>query len=122
MKEFRITEVANMMGVSIATLRYYEQEGLLGKIKRLPNGHRRYREQDIAWIEFVLCLRDGGMSMASLRHYVGLCRQASTEEARVAILEAHRNAMLRRVNDLQTQIKRIDDKVAWYHERIQGAS
>jgi DNA-binding transcriptional MerR regulator len=50
-------------------LRYYERLGLLASIRisRLPNGHRRYSEVDLEWIDFVKCLRSTAMPIAEQR-------------------------------------------------------
>jgi DNA-binding transcriptional MerR regulator len=52
-KELSIQQVAAITGLGIHTLRYYERLGLLAsiRIRRLPNGHRRYSEVDLEWID-----------------------------------------------------------------------
>ncbi len=40
--EWRIGDVARATGLSVRTLRYYEDEGLVTPSGRLPNGHRVY--------------------------------------------------------------------------------
>ena len=40
--EFSIQQVAELTGLSIDTLRYYERIGLLEKVRRASSGHRRY--------------------------------------------------------------------------------
>ena len=118
MTNYSIKQAAQATGVSIATLRYYEQEGLLRNIQRLPNGHRRYSEQDILWIEFLICLRDSGMAIQELKQYVTLCYRPGTGHERCALLEAHRIALQAKIASLQHRLERIDDKINWYHERL----
>lgn len=118
MNTYTIKQAAEATGVSIATLRYYEQEGLLRGVKRLANGHRRYSQQDIATIEFIVCLRDSGMPIQSLRDYVALCHEPGTGEARCALLKAHRVTLEATIARLQHRLLRIDDKIAWYQERL----
>src|SRR6266568_4461292 len=65
-KTFSIQQVADRTGLSIHTLRYYEQIGLLVSIYRLPNGHRRYSEANIRWIAFIKCLRAAGMPLVEI--------------------------------------------------------
>jgi hypothetical protein len=52
-KELSIQQVAAITGLGIHTLRYYERLGLLSstRIRRLPNGHRRYSKIDLEWID-----------------------------------------------------------------------
>ena len=42
---YSIKEIAEMMGVTPATLRYYDQEGLLPDVKRV-NGIRVFEDKD----------------------------------------------------------------------------
>lgn len=45
-KTYRIGDVANLMGLSRDTLRYYEKRGILSS-KKEENGYRYYTEEDI---------------------------------------------------------------------------
>ena len=46
-EELTIQQAADQTGLSLHTLRYYERIGLIPPIRRAPNGHRRYSEQDV---------------------------------------------------------------------------
>ena len=50
-------EFAAQTGLSAATLRYYEQEGLL-RPERNANGYREYGARDLEWVGFILRLKD----------------------------------------------------------------
>src|SRR5690349_1245444 len=56
-----IQETSATTGLSVHTLRYYERIGLIHPISRSTSRHRRYREEDLRWIEFLLRLRATGM-------------------------------------------------------------
>jgi DNA-binding transcriptional MerR regulator len=79
-KELSIQQVATITGLGIHTLRYYERLGLLAstRIRRLPNGHRRYSEVDLEWIEFVKCLRETAMPIAEMQHFAEITRQGES--------------------------------------------
>ncbi|MEL6406536.1 MAG: MerR family transcriptional regulator [Chloroflexota bacterium] len=72
---YSIQQTAQKTSISVETLRYYEGEGLIRDIKCLSNGHRRYIEQDILWIEFLTCMRDSGMPILDLKQYVELSKK-----------------------------------------------
>ncbi len=55
---FRIGEVADRLGVSTRTLRYYQEIGLLDPAGSSEGGNRRYSEADIARLERILELRN----------------------------------------------------------------
>ena len=77
----RIGKVAERLGVTTRTIRYYEELGLLGGGgERSKGAHRLYRESDITHLQEVLRLRDLlGLSLESI---IDL---AQAEEARAAL-------------------------------------
>jgi DNA-binding transcriptional MerR regulator len=78
---YRIGEVAERVGVTTRTIRYYEELGLLGTAAARAKGtHRLYDEGDIARLEELIRLRDLlGLSLEEL------VRLAEAEEARAAL-------------------------------------
>jgi DNA-binding transcriptional MerR regulator len=65
MNDYSIQTVSQMTDLSISTLRYYEQMGLLDPVARAANGHRCYSDADLQRIEFLKRVRAMGMSMAN---------------------------------------------------------
>jgi DNA-binding transcriptional MerR regulator len=56
---YRIGEVADRVGVTTRTIRYYEELGLLGCDKGRPKGaHRLYSDADISRLQELIRLRD----------------------------------------------------------------
>ena len=54
----RIGEVAEQVGVTTRTIRYYEELGLLGSDARSKGAHRLYSEADVARLRELIRLRD----------------------------------------------------------------
>jgi DNA-binding transcriptional MerR regulator len=80
-RSYRIGDVAERVGVTTRTIRYYEELGLLGTASaRTKGAHRLYSEADIARLEELIRLRD--LLGLSLEELVGL---AEAEEARAAL-------------------------------------
>jgi len=116
-KELSIQQVAAITGLSIDTLRYYERLGLLAskKIRRLPNGHRRYSEADLEWIDFVKRLCETTMPIAQMQHFAEITRQgASTMKERLELLEAHRRKVALDLQEIQRTLALIDTKIVQY--------
>ncbi|MGH3050723.1 MAG: MerR family transcriptional regulator [Gaiellaceae bacterium] len=77
----RIGEVAERVGVTTRTIRYYEELGLLGCANEREKGaHRLYTEADVARLESLIRLRD--LLGLSLDELVEL---AEAEDARAAL-------------------------------------
>jgi len=107
-----IKETAIRTGLTQDTLRFYEKEGLLSPIHRLPNGHRRFSQQDLDWLDFVLCLRSTGMPHSEIMRYKQLLDQGDhTRGERREILTSHRENILSRMEDLQDALGRIEWKI-----------
>src|SRR5207253_6167518 len=80
-RSYRIGDVAERVGVTTRTIRYYEELGLLGTASARTKGARRlYTEADIARLEELIRLRD--LLGLTLEELVAL---AEAEEARAAL-------------------------------------
>jgi MerR family transcriptional regulator, repressor of the yfmOP operon len=80
-RSYRIGEVAERVGVTTRTIRYYEELGLLGTAAaRAKGAHRLYTEADITRLEELIRLRE--LLGLSLEELLAL---AEVEEARAAL-------------------------------------
>jgi DNA-binding transcriptional MerR regulator len=80
-RSYRIGEVAERVGVTTRTIRYYEELGLLGgTAARTKGAHRLYTDAHIARLEELIRLRD--LLGLTLDELVAL---AEAEEARAAL-------------------------------------
>lgn len=108
-------QMSTRTGVTIDTLRYYEREGLLGSVGRANNGHRRYSQDDVLWVEVLRCLRDTGMTIEQLRHYCNLSAEGpTTEPERRQILVEHRATVEEQIADRRNALRLIDHKLSFY--------
>jgi DNA-binding transcriptional MerR regulator len=111
-----ISEAAERTGLSTHTLRYYEREGLmLSVVDRASSSHRRYTAADIGWVTFLTKLRSTAMPISRVREYVELVRRGEdTLPARLALLEAHRAAVLAQLDEMNHSLAAIEYKIATY--------
>lgn len=113
--KFTIQQVASTTGLSIHALRYYEKIGLLPTIERASNNHRQYCAEDVAWLEFLIRLRETGMSIQEMQDFTTLVRQRPNEVAeRRLLLEQHRDRLTQHLQDLTKNLKIIDMKIEHY--------
>ena len=114
-----VAQVAAVIGVSAHTLRYYERSGLIPPIRRNSGNRRRYSTSDIEWLRFLLRLRETGMSIAQMRRYAELrAGGAATTATRLAMLEAHRNALQEKITRLRNHEKALESKIATYRHDL----
>lgn len=95
-------EVAQRTGISIRTLHYYEEVGLLASVQRTPSGHRRYRRDDIVRLQQIRSLQQLGLSLADIRDTL-----AGAEP--LDILQHHLEKSRKRLVELQELCERLEN-------------
>lgn len=115
-----IQEVSRLTGVSVHTLRYYERVGLFGQVDRASNGHRRYTQDDINGIKFLVRLRATGMPIRGMLRYAELVRNGrqgiDTTEERLKLLEAHKAEVEAQIKELEQNLHDINKKITLYKQ------
>jgi DNA-binding transcriptional MerR regulator len=115
-----IADAAKASGLSAHTLRYYERAGLLDRVDRDTSGHRRYRDGDIERIRFLTKLRATGMPIREVRHYAELLNRGDgTEAERMALLEAHRDAVRALLEETARNLDLIEWKINYYRQQLE---
>lgn len=62
----KVGELARASGLSIRTVRYYDQIGLLSPSRRSPAGHRLYGDTDVRRLYRICLLRRAGLPLAEI--------------------------------------------------------
>ncbi|WP_158847930.1 MerR family transcriptional regulator [Saccharothrix deserti] len=110
-----IAETVEVTGLTAHTLRYYERIGLLDPVGRGPDGRRRFRSADLAWLGFLTRLRTTGMSIRDMQRFAELRRRGDvTTPERLELLERHRDAVRRRIAELSDCLASLDAKIDHY--------
>ena len=58
------------LDVPASTLRFYDTEGLLPFVERLPGGIRMFQDTDLEWLQITCCMKKAGMSIRDIRQYI----------------------------------------------------
>lgn len=112
--QYTIQQAAEMTQVSAHTLRYYERIGLL-KIARSKSGHRRYSDEDLGWVHFILLLRGTDMPLPDIAAFMRLEKDGQqTINKRMHMLEAHRETLTAHIAQLQAYLGALDAKIDYY--------
>jgi len=97
--------------VSVRTVRYYEERGLLSPALRTSAGVRVYGLSDVARLQFIRRLRSLGLSLAEIENLLGRVEDSEGARERVActldvlLLERERvDEQLAELNDLRHQV------------------
>ncbi len=107
----KIGEVCQRVGLSIRTVRYYEEVGLLTPTDRSPGGFRLYSEDDVRRLEVLKGMKPFGLTLEEIRELMALLDgdtpgtpgevraaltgYAARADARIAQLDEHANEVRR---------------------------
>lgn len=109
-----IKEFSEKTGLSIDTLRYYEQEGLIAPQRNKQN-YRIYSEKDDCWVQLLLKLKATHMSMEEMKRFSKLHKLGEqTEEERRDMLQLHLKRLNEQQNNLSETIQFVQQKIAHY--------
>ncbi len=103
MSEYRIGRVADMLGMSQDTLRYYEKLGLLPGIARSPSGVRIYRDRDISRLRFIQRAQQMNFSLAEIGALLKMREDPQNARDSARRLASRKlGEVERRIRDLET--------------------
>lgn len=115
---YTIKEVAEIMNVSTATLRYYDDEGLLPNIKRV-NGRRIFEDEDFKWLKLLSCMKELNMPIKKIREYVDLAQLGdSTLQQRFDMVMEQKRNIEKQMAELQECLKVFEFKEEYYKRAI----
>lgn len=120
-RTWTVGELADELGVTTRTLRFYESEGLLTPER--VGGQRVYGVRDRARMRLILRGRRFGMTLAECREIVDMYDGAASSERRQLItllgrLEEIGAELRRRQADLRRTIGEVDDVAAQCRNRL----
>jgi len=112
---YTIQEVAKKMAISTYSIRYYHDHGMLPFVKRDANNNRVFEDTDLEWLHLIICLRQTGMPVERIQHYLALVQEGeNTVPERYEMMKAQQSRTLDEINDLQNHLKTINIKVDYY--------
>lgn len=115
---YTIKEVAEIMQVSTATLRYYDDQGLLPNIKRV-NGRRIFEDEDFKWLKLLSCMKELNMPIKKIREYVVLAQEGdSTLQQRFDMVMEQKKVIEKQMAELQECLKVFEFKEEYYKKAI----
>jgi len=120
-RTWTVGELAEDLGVTTRTLRFYEAEGLLTPEREA--GNRVYSQRDRARLRLILRGRRFGMTLAECREIVDMYDGAASSEQRqletlLARLDLISADLRHRQADLRRTLNEVNDVAAQCRERL----
>ena len=114
---FTAGEFARLTGVNKRTLHYYDEIGLFSPAQKGSNGYRYYTYEQSLTLEMLLALREAGMSINEIRHYMDH-RSARLFHEMVRQKTSEIDASVRRLKAIKEILEEKDKKGELYQPRI----
>ncbi|MFO1390720.1 MAG: heavy metal-responsive transcriptional regulator [Agitococcus sp.] len=114
--QLKIGELAQKTHVSTATLRYYEQCGLLSQANRADNGYRYYPEEAVQHVEFIKKAQQLGFSLQDIATILQIRQTGQAPCHVVKHLLSEKIAQVQ--NQLET-LKHLETELLYYQQQWQ---
>ena len=113
-----IGELSKRTNLSISTLRYYEDLGLL-KPDRDRNNRRIYSENDISWLDFIMRLKKTNMPMKNIILYSKLRYEGDeTVPERMKLLKNQMKKLEDEKSEIEKSISTLSRKIEIYKLKL----
>jgi DNA-binding transcriptional MerR regulator len=115
-----IKSTSEKYGVTEHTLRYYEKIGMIPPVTRNSSGIRDYKDEDLEWVELVLCMRNAGLPVKVLVEYLRLYQLGdSTILDRLQLLFSQQQELLEQKKNIDASLKKLNYKISRYELAVQ---
>ncbi|MCH3916453.1 MAG: MerR family transcriptional regulator [Spirochaetia bacterium] len=120
---YSIGEVAEMLDLTVYTLRYYDKEGLMPMVGRSASGTRVFRESDVAALRVIECLKATGMPIRDIRHFIDWCAQGDcTLQQRYDMFVERKKIVEEQMEALKKTLSVIDFKCRYYKKALEAGT
>lgn len=121
---YQIGEVAERVGLSLRTVRYYEEVGLVTPSDRTTGGFRLYTDQDIERFELVKHLKPLGFALEEMTELLRLHSRVVGGDGDASDLEAFEEYVQdarRRCDELRQQLRAAEHLAARLEDDMDSA-
>jgi len=97
-----IGELADAVGVTSQTVRFYERTGLLPDAERAANGYRVYDESAFARLRFISVAQAAGLTLSEIRSIIDLRDEGTLPCAHtITLIDAKLDEVQARISQLE---------------------
>ncbi|ANZ69708.1 MerR family transcriptional regulator [Pediococcus claussenii] len=117
-KTYSVKRVAEIFGLSVSALHFYDKKGLLPFVSKNEMGYRIFTDSDLNFIHTICCLKDTGMKIDNIRSYIEFCMEGPTTiNKRRQLLEEHRRKIEEQQRVLAERKQEVDEKLSIYRSK-----
>lgn len=103
---YTVKKLAELSGVSVRTLHFYDEIGLLKPAYHGSNGYRFYEEAQLLVLQQILFFRELGFELKQIQKVLG-----KKEFDQIAALNSHRKSLMQESEKISQLLKTIDKTI-----------
>ena len=116
---YRIGDLARKTKVTVRTIRYYEELGLIAAPDRNGSAQRRYTEKDLIYLKRIIQLKSYGLTLGEIGEIIKLRKEdPSGEKRRVRLLMHYREKISNAITK-QEKLEQYIDELKWHIEQLE---
>lgn len=103
---YTVAKLAEISGISVRTLHWYDEVGLLKPAYHGANGYRYYEEEQLLILQQILFFRELGFELKQIRRVLG-----RSDFDKMVALSSHRQVLQKNMENTKKLIKTIDKTI-----------
>ncbi|QOR65086.1 MerR family transcriptional regulator [Cytobacillus suaedae] len=116
---YLIGEFSKKMGIAPHTIRFYEKMGLIPSSDRINGKDRIYSEKDIQFIQFLLSLKETGMSLKDIKELVDLgCLLDQNSKEQILTVNLRKEILTKHLLNLKAKKKKIEEVIYLTNQKL----
>lgn len=120
---YTIGQVATRFNLSVPTLRYYDQEGLIPNLTKDQAGIRRFNNENLEALQVVECLKTSGMSIKDIKQFMQWSSEGDeTLAQRLTLFQKLREHLESQLDLLERNLRVVDYKCAYYGQAVEDGT
>ncbi len=119
--KYTVKEVAEKLGMTTYTVRYYDNADLIPGVDRTAGNIRMFSDRNLAWLKLVHCLRMTGLPVDDVRKYIRMCLKGdSTIPERAELIFRQEKVLHEQLKVLNQQMEILKYKKKYYQDLLAG--
>lgn len=110
----KVKELAGLVGISVRTLHYYDEIGLLSPEETTDSGYRLYSDENLEMLQQILFFRELDMPLKEIKQMI-----SSTSFDKQEALRQHQKMLLEKRSQLDKLINTVDKSIKHMKGEIQ---
>ena len=119
--KYTVKEVAEKLGMTTYTVRYYDNSDLIPDVNRTSGNIRMFSDRSLAWLKLIHCLRMTGLSVGDIHRYIRMCLKGdSTISERAELIFKQEKVLHEQLKMLHRQLEILKYKKKYYQDLLEG--